>query len=118
MLVKEHDIEYEPSKYYEKSLKLKMEHENRFNQIDEYLKGIDVGEYDLEYVNGCGEFKEYGSLAEYIHDIIICLMEAYPSYDEESSKYLVKIAFENVKKSYEFKEPAYDFAVVYGFSCG
>ena len=118
MLVKEHNIKYEPSKYYEKSLKLKMEHENRFNQIDEYLKGIDVGEYDLEYVNGCSEFKEYGSLAEYIHDIIICLMDAYPNYDEESSKYLVKIAFENVKKSYEFKEPAYDFAVVYGFSCG
>lgn len=39
-------------------------------------------------------------------------------YDEESSKYLVKIAFENVKESFEFKESAYDFAVVYGFSGG
>ena len=117
-LVKEHNIKYEPSEYYKESLKLRIEVENRFNQIDEYLKAIDVGEYDDEYVNGCSEFKEYKSLAEYIRDIIICLMDVYPSYNEEDSKYLVKIAFENVKESFEFEESAYDFAVVYGFSGG
>ena len=85
---------------------------------NEYLKAINVGDYGTEYVGGCSEFKEYGSLAEYIRDIIICLMEAYPSYDEKDSRYLVKIAFEDVRASFEFEEPAYDFAVVYGFSGG
>ena len=117
-LVSEHDVKYEPSEYCKESLKLRIERENRFDQIDEYLNAIDVGEYDSEYVDGCSEFKEYGSLAEYVRDIIICLMEAYPSYDENDSRYLVKIAFEDVRASFEFEEPAYDFAVVYGFSGG
>lgn len=115
-LVRKHNIKYEPSKYYKESLKLRIELENRFDQIDEYLKAIDVGEYDGEYVNGCSEFKDYKSLADYLRDIIICLMEAYPGYTEKDSKHLLKIAFDNVKESYEFEEPAYDFAVVYGFS--
>ena len=85
---------------------------------NEYLKAINVGDYGTEYVGGCSEFKEYGSLAEYIRDIIICLMEAYPSYDEKDSRYLVKIAFEDVRALFEFEEQAYDFAVVYGFSGG
>ena len=117
-LVGKHNIRYEPNGYYKESLKLRIELENRFYQIDEYLKAIDVGEYGHEYVNGCSEFKDYSSLAEYVRDIIICLMEAYPGYDEKDSKYLVKIAFENVRESFEFEEPAYDFAVVYGFSAG
>ena len=117
-LVNKHNVKYEPSEYYSQSLKLRFELENRFNEIDEYLKAIDVGEYGDEYVNGCCEFKEYNSLAEYIRDIIICLMDVYPEYNEESSKYRVKIAFENVKESFEFGESAYDFAVVYGFSAG
>ena len=77
-LVEEHNIDFEPSKHYKESLRLKNEVENRFNQIDEYLKTIEICEYDDEYVNGCSEFKDYNSLAEYIHDIIICLMDAYP----------------------------------------
>ena len=117
-LVKEHDSGYEQSEHYKKSLKLRTELEKRFDKIEEYLKDIEIGEYDGEYVNGCSEFKDYKSLAEYIRDVIICLMEAYPGYHEESSKHLVKIAFDNVKESFEFKESAFDFAVVYGFSGG
>ena len=117
-LAGEHDLGYEPSEHYNVSLKLRIELENRFDQIDEYLKAIEVGEYDTEYVNGCSEFKEYESLEEYVRDIIICLMEAYPNHDEEYSKHLVKIAFENVRQSFESGELAYDFAVVYGYSCG
>ena len=115
-LVKIHNVIYEPSRYYNESLKLRIELENKFNQIEEYLNTIDVGEYDDEYINGCSEFKDYNSLADYIRDIIICLMDVYPSYDENHCKYLVKIGFENVKQSFEFNESAYDFAVVYGFS--
>lgn len=117
-LVREHDIRYEPSEHYRESLKLRIELENRFDQIDEYLKAIDVGEYDSEYVDGCSEFKDYESLAEYVRDIMICLMDAYLSYDEDDSKRLVKMAFDNVMQSFEFGEPAYDFAVVYGYCCG
>lgn len=117
-LVKEHGINYEPSEYYRESLRLRMELEKKFSQIDDYLKSVEIGEYSDEYVDGCSEFKDYKSLDEYIHDIIICLMKVYPGYDEESSKQLVKIAFENVRQSFEYRESAYDFAVVYGFSCG
>jgi tetratricopeptide (TPR) repeat protein len=117
-LVGKHGVKYEPSEYYNESLKLRIELENRFCQIDEYLKAIDIGEYDPEYVNGCSEFKEYKTLSEYVRDIIICLMEAYPDYSEEDSKNRVKQAFDDVRESFELKEPAYDFAVVYGFSAG
>lgn len=117
-LVRDYETEYEPTQHYRKSLKLKTELEDRSNRIDEYLNDIDVGSYDANYVNGCSEFRDYESLADYIRDIIISLMDAYPGFDEQYSKYRVKIAFENVKKSFEFKEPAYDFAVVCGFGCG
>ena len=117
-LVKNHNVSYEPSRYYKESIILRMELENKFNQIEEYLNTIDIGKYDDEYINGCSEFKDYNSLADYIRDIIICLMDVYPSYDVISSKYLIKIAFDNVKQSFEHNESAYDFAVFNGFSGG
>lgn len=117
-LVCEHGINYRYSQHYRKSLRLIEELEKRLDRIDDYLKAIEVGEYDDKYVDGCSEFKDYKPLSEYIRDIIISLMEAYPEYDEESSRNLVKIGFENVEKSFELGESAYDFAVVYGFSGG
>lgn len=117
-LVLQHDIDYDYSKNYRKSLKLRIKIKNRRDEIGRYLKTIEIGEYDDEYVNGCSEFKDYTSIDDYVRDIIICLMEAYSGYDEERSKELLKCAMENVKDSFKYKEPAWDFAVVYGYSCG
>lgn len=117
-IVENHDVRYEPTGHYRQSLMMKIEMENRFDKIDDYLNAITVGEYDLEYVEGCSEFKDYASLADYLRDIMICLMQAYPGYGEEASRRLVKIAFENVRQSFELEESAYDFAVTYGFGGG
>ena len=118
LLVRQHGIDYGYSKNYKKSLKLRIKIKNRADEIDRYLKTIIIGEYDDEYVNGCSEFKDYASIDDYVRDIIICLMEAYPGYDEERSKELLKCAMDNVKDSFKYKESAWDFAVVYGYSCG
>ena len=53
--------------------------------------------YDDEYVNRCIEFKDYNSIDEYIRDIVICFMDSSYSYEEKSSKELLKYEMENVK---------------------
>lgn len=115
--IEELGIEYD-SENYRKSLKLRQNSRQRSKKIDDFLNGIEIGEFDDEYINGCGKFKDYKCLEEYIRDIIICLMGTYPYNSEESSRFLVKCHLSDIKSSYEYNEPAAYCSIDVGYCCG
>lgn len=115
--IEELDSEY-GSDSFRKSLKLRQKSQEISKKIDDCLDGITVGEFDDDYVNGCVEFKDYSCLEEYIRDILICLMATYPYMGEESSRFLVKCHINDIKSSYEYKEPAAYCSIDVGYCCG
>lgn len=86
--------------------------------LETLCKNLKGKEYDRTYVNGCEEFKEYDSFDEYVKDVIICLMAAYPHYDLKRSKEIVLHDMGLIEHSFEVKEPAFDIAIGVGYSCG
>ena len=117
-LTKEYNIDYNLTEHYNESLKLKKESQRRIKQLDDFLETIVIGEYDEDYVSGCGEFKDYNSFEEYVRDVIICLMESYPQRSEEHSRFLAKCNMEYIKSSFEYKEPAAYCIIEVGYCCG
>ncbi len=117
-ITKEHDVDYEASKHYEQALDLRQRARKRAEKIDDYLNGIEIGEYGEEYINGLSEFKDYSSLDEYIRDLIICLMESYPYRSEDHARSLVKCNMDYIKSSYEHKEPVAYCSIEVGYCCG
>ena len=117
-IVKEHDIDYEASRNYEKSLDLRKRSRKRAEKIEDCLNGIEIGEYGKDYINGFCEFKDYNSLDEYIRDLIICLMESYPYRSEDHARSLVKCNMDYIRSSYEHKEPIAYCSIEVGYCCG
>ena len=117
-LVSQHNLRYEHTQHYDESFNLRINARKRLEKIDDCLGNIVVGEYDEDYINGCSEFKDYKSLDEYIRDIIIVLMEAYPCHSEQQARFLVKCDMECIKSAYEQKEPADYCAIGVGYCCG
>ena len=114
----EHDINYENTKHYNESLKLRERSRQRVKKIDGCLNAIEIGEYDDDYIRGCGEFKDYDSFDEYLRDLIIYLMESYPGHSEEHARFLVKCNMDYIRSSYEYKEPVAYCSIEVGYCCG
>ena len=117
-IVKKHDVTYQKTPHFKKSLKLRSESQKRVKRIEGCLNAIEVGEFDDEYVNGCSEFKDYSSFDEYVRDIIICLMAAYPYQSEEQARFLAKSRMGEIKSFYEYGEPAAYASIDVGYCCG
>lgn len=117
-IASEHDIIYEPSESYCETFNLRKKAKKRAEEIEDCLSGIVIGEYGEDYASGCDSFKDYGSIDEYIRDIIIVLMESYPGHSEEESRFLVKCNMEYIKSSFEYGEPAAYCSIEVGYCCG
>lgn len=64
-----------------------------------------------------GEFKDYNNIDEYIEDIVCCLIK-YCRYEEKSARSFVENKMHEIKKYYDLKYPAYDYAMDYYPICG
>ena len=77
-----------------------------------------TGEFEKrKRLSECAKFKDYKSIDEYIEDIVFCLINSC-RYSEEVARSLVKKEMDSVRRGYEVKCPADDFAMDYYPLCG
>lgn len=106
--------DFELIESYKDYFKSEIELEKKFKGLDDFLKSIEIGDYDEGFLKGCVEFRDYDSFDDYVRDVIICIMISYPEYDEEMAKIRVKYSINYVKTSFGYEGSPYDCAIVIG----
>ncbi len=81
---------------------------------------IDVTDEEKSFMKSCNEFKEYGSIDEYINDIRRLLMIGImpPRFSEKNANKLINEELEYIKSDFEQKIDACACAVNIAYCCG
>ncbi len=77
-----------------------------------------TGEEAWEFKESRCKWFDYGSIEEYIEDIVVCLVYSTWHYTEERARQQCEDRMGLIERSYEKKEPADDCAADVGYCCG